>query len=127
MQTPQLPRPRMPRRNFTNPTKRSAFNRSKGICECHRIPHVFSTPCGMPLRDGQVWYEHINCDELSHDNSLDNCAALTPACGRYKTDYYDKPTIAKSNRVLDRARGIKRTQRPFRGWRKFNGEAVWAK
>lgn len=105
----------MSRREFSNPTKRAAYARSGGKCECHLMPHVFETFCGLPLGDGNVRYEHIDCDALSHDNSLENCAVLTIACWRYKTDKYDKPTIAKSNRVRDRARGIKRSKRPMPG------------
>lgn len=99
------------RLEFTNKTKRQAFERSNGFCECARVP-MLNRPlgCGMQLLDGRVRYEHVVPAELTRDNSLDNCAALTMACWREKTDTYDLPTIAKSNRVRDRARGIK-TQR----------------
>lgn len=96
------------RLEFKNETKRAAYDRSAGICECHRISHVFSTPCGQKLTDGRIRYEHIICDAMDPDNSLENCAVLTVACWRYKTDKYDLPTIAKSNRQRDRGHGIGR-------------------
>lgn len=119
------------RLEFKNETKRAAFDRSGGICECRRIPHVFSTPCGQKLTDGRIRYEHIICDAMDPDNSLDNCAVLTVACWRYKTDKYDLPTIAKSNRQRDDARGIKNDRRrkmqfgkDSRLKRKVNGQVV---
>lgn len=120
----------MSRLEFTNPTKRAALARSGGICECHRIPHIFETPCGQKLGDGNTFYEHIVCDALSPDNSLDNCAALTRNCWRYKTDSYDKPVIAKAKRNFDRANGIKAQGRKLPGGRfsnmkiRMNGQVV---
>jgi hypothetical protein len=100
------------RLEFTAKTKRLAFQRSGGTCECALVP-MLNRPngCGQPLRDGGIRYEHVLPDAIRPDNSLDNCACLTVACWREKTDSYDLPTIAKSNRQRDRARGI----RPRRG------------
>ena len=97
------------RSEFTSKTKRRAFARSNGVCECHLVPFLDRPDgCGVKLVDGRIRYEHINPVEISSDNSLENCAVLTLACWREKTDKYDLPIIAKSNRVRDRARGIKR-------------------
>lgn len=95
------------RNNFTKETKRSAYERSQGICECHLIPHVFKVACGRPLSPGNCFYEHVNPDAICGRNDLDNCCALTKTCWSYKTNSYDKPVIAKSNRTRDLARGIK--------------------
>ena len=95
------------RNEFPSPTKRQAFERSKGICECHLVPHVLAHPCGLPLGDGNTFYEHIDPDKISGRNDLGNCAALTRNCWRFKTDHYDLPVIAKNDRQLDGARGIK--------------------
>lgn len=104
------------RNNFPASVKREAFERSQGICECHLIPHVFKTFCGRPLGSGNTFYEHIDPDKISRNNDLDNCAVLTKTCWSYKTNAYDKPVIAKSNRVYDRARGIRPTvYRPLPG------------
>lgn len=98
------------RNNFSKDTKRQAFERSNGICECHLIPHVFKVACGCALGPGNVFYEHVNPDAISGRADLENCAALTKTCWSYKTNSYDKRVIAKSNRVQDRARGIRAEQ-----------------
>lgn len=119
----------MSRREFTPATKRAAFERANGTCECHRVPWL-NRPngCGVTLVTGQIFYEHVIPDRIRPDNSLDNCAALTTTCFREKTDSYDLPVIAKSNRVQDRARNIKpQHHRPIigtkrSGWKKhMNG------
>ena len=66
------------RREFSAQTRRDAFARSGGICECHRIPSLNRPQgCMVKLIDGATFYEHIRTSWHSHDNSLDNCAALT--------------------------------------------------
>lgn len=91
------------RLEFTAATKRDAFSRSGGICECHRIPWLNRPDgCGVRLVAGNIFYEHINPDAIRQDNSLDNAAVLCKTCWREKTDHYDRPVIAKSNHVRDR-------------------------
>lgn len=123
----------MPRLEFSNKTKRAAFERSTGFCECARVPDLRRPMgCGVRLADGQVRYEHIVQDAIRRDNSLDNCAALTLSCWREKTAKHDLPIIAKSNRVRDRARGIKRrragssflTNRDGKWKKKMDGSVV---
>ena len=99
------------RNNFTAATKREAYERSAGICECHLIPHVFKAACGRPLGPGNTFYEHIEPDRIGGLNDLDNCAALTKTCWKLKTSTYDRPTIDKSKRVADLARGIRSRSR----------------
>lgn len=104
------------RNNFTSATKREAFERSRGTCECHLIPHVFKNPCRQPFDSKGIRYEHIDPDAISKRSDLDNCATLRTPCWRYKTDSYDRKVIAKSNHTLDRTRGIRPTQhRPLVG------------
>ncbi len=110
---------RQRRNNFTSETKRQA------ICECHLIPHVFKVACGLSLSPGNTFYEHVDPDAISGRNDLGNCAVLTKTCWKFKTADYDLPTIAKSNRTQDRARGIYKP-RTITGWRSFNGTAVFA-
>lgn len=107
----------MPRLEFKSETKRLAFNRSHGICECHLIPWLKRPQgCGVRLVTGAINYEHILCNEIRPDNSLENCAVLTRTCWKEKTATYDLPLIAKSDRVQDRARGIKpQHHRPITG------------
>lgn len=95
------------RREFPSSVKREAYARSKGICECHLIPHVFKDPCGLPLGGGNTFYEHVDPDKISGRNDLRNAAVLTRNCWRYKTDRYDRKVIAKNDRQYDGARGIK--------------------
>lgn len=101
---------RRTRNNFASDTKRQAFERSRGICECHLIPHVFRIPCGCPLGPGNTFYEHIDPDAICGRNDLDNCAALTKTCWSVKTNSYDKPVIANVRRMGDRAHGIRPAQ-----------------
>lgn len=96
------------RRNFTKATKREALLRSAGICECHRVWQLKRPQgCGVALRSGHVYYEHIEQDALGGDNSLDNCAALTTTCWREKTDRIDLRVIARNNRQRDNAWGTR--------------------
>ena len=104
------------RREFPTSVKREAHRRSGGICECHLIPHVFKVFCGQPLGIGNTFYEHIVCDGIDGEPTLDNCAVLTKTCWKYKTDSYDKRVVAKTRRVGDIARNIKaQTFRPLPG------------
>ena len=116
---------RRARNNFSKDTKRAAYERSGGICECHLIPHVFKVACGLRLSPGNTFYEHINPDKISGRNDLDNAAVLTKTCWKIKTATFDLPTIAKSNRTQDRARGIYKP-RSITGWRKFDSTPVFA-
>ncbi len=70
------------RNNFTAATKREAFERAAGVCECSLIPHVFKVACGCALSPGNTFYEHIDPDAISGRNDLDNCAVLTKTCWR---------------------------------------------
>ena len=97
------------RLEFTAETKRLAYTRSHGTCECHRISFLRRPKeCGVILGSGNVFYEHILPDAIKPDNSLDNCAALSRTCWREKTSGYDRKLIAKSNHTRDRDRGIAR-------------------
>jgi len=97
------------RNEFSKDTKRQAFARSGGICECHLIPHVFKVACGLPLGEGNTFYEHIDPSRISGRNDLDNCAALTKTCWKIKTAHYDQPIIARVRKREDRAHGIRNT------------------
>jgi hypothetical protein len=98
------------RLEFTAETKREAFARSGGICECHSIPWLKRADgCGVRLMAGGIFYEHITPDAIRPDNSLSNCAVLSKTCWREKSYQYDIPLIAKSNRVRDRHFGTRAT------------------
>ena len=114
------------RREFNAQTKRDAYSRSGGICECHLIPWL-KRPfgCGVKLVTGAIFYEHIITDFHGSDNSLSNCATLCRTCWKEKTTRHDIPSIAKTKRARDAARGIK-PPRTITAWRRFDGTAVYA-
>lgn len=121
----------MTRLEFTTATQRQALARSKGICECHLIPHVFKVFCGLPLGNANTFFEHINPDGLRKDNSLENCCVLTRTCWSYKTHRYDQPVVARAKRISDKFNGIRNPWRQqFQGNRgsrlkkKLSGEVV---
>jgi hypothetical protein len=98
------------RREFSNEVRRQAFARSGDICECARVPSLptYGTGCGVALVTGAISYEHIVCDALEGEPTLENCACLTKTCWRLKTDTHDLPAIAKDRRQRDRNAGIRR-------------------
>lgn len=118
------------RNEFTNDTKRQAFERSGGVCECHLIPHVFpSGGCGCQLGPGNTFYEHVDPSRISGRNDLSNCATLTRTCWKLKTASYDLPVIARVRKREDRHRGIKRApslpgNRSDPRRKKINGQVV---
>lgn len=102
----------MSRVEFTKPTKRLALKRSGMKCEATGA--IYGLPpgqrCNAPLALG-VRFEHVDPDANSKDNSLENCDCVCPKCWRWKTDHYDKPLIAKTNRQRDKHLGITRPKR----------------
>jgi len=104
------------RREFSAKVKALAFKRAEGCCE----------GCGRKLFSGDIHYDHANPDALGGEPTLENCAVLCRSCHQAKTSKKDIPAIAKSNRVRNRHIGIKPPSK-FRGWRKMNGQVVWAK
>lgn len=100
------------RLNFTAATKREAYARSCGICECHRVPWLRRPRgCGVRLVAGAIRYEHIIQDAIRPDNSLGNAAVLTKTCWLEKTARIDLPTIAKTKRIGDRHIGAQASPR----------------
>lgn len=91
------------RREFTPATKRLAADRANGHCEM-----IWDGErCNAPLRAGAYHFDHKNPDHFSKDNSLENCQVICIRCHKLKTGQIDRPTIARSNRIRDRDRGIK--------------------
>lgn len=108
------------RLEFTARTKREAYARSNGICECHLlvdVPGIVRGGCGTPLTPlTGIYYEHINQAFVHDDNSLGNCAVLTRTCWTIKTRFADLPTVARVKQRIDRNIGIRRTSAsPFPG------------
>lgn len=99
----------MPRREFTKDTRRQAYARSGGICECHRVPQLKRPRgCGQRLGPADTFYEHIIQDGIGGDPSLENCAVLVKTCWKEKSNLIDIPTVAEAKRQHDREIGIGR-------------------
>lgn len=132
------------RHEFDRKTKRSAWERSCGRCE--GVIDVDGNyvgdltwlrtfagadregwrRCDAILQLGRHVYDHIDPDYFSGCNDLENCQVLCQQCDAAKTAK-DHGDIAKSKRIVDKAIKAKTSRRPFRGWRNFRGEQVWAK
>ena len=109
----------MPRREFAKPTKRAALKRSGKLCEATGPLYGLEEGqrCNVSLADG-VEFDHIDLDANSKDNSLENCAAVCPACHRFKTANHDIPKAAKTLRQQDKNLGIRKPKgRPLPGTR----------
>ena len=104
---------RSKRKDFSRETKRQAWERAAGICECHRIasygiPGFKAGGCYQMLGPvGNIFYEHIIADRAGGKPTLENCAVLTRACWKIKTATNDLPLAAKVRRQEDMARGIR--------------------
>jgi 5-methylcytosine-specific restriction protein A len=105
----------MARREFTKATKRAALARSGGRCEAVGAWYNLAPGCrcNAPLAAG-VEFDHIVLDANSHDNSLENCAAVCIPCHRFKSAKIDTPKAAKTLRQQDKARGIARPKQQIR-------------
>jgi 5-methylcytosine-specific restriction protein A len=110
------------RREFSKQVKRDAFARAEGYCE--GMPYG-GERCPVKLTLGKYHYDHVIPDGLGGEPILDNCAVLCVACHKDKTTTKDVPAIAKTKRIQDGQKGIKKP-RTIRAWRKFNGAAVFA-
>jgi 5-methylcytosine-specific restriction endonuclease McrA len=102
------------RREFSKATKRLALKRSGFLCEA--VGAMYNLPvgkrCNSPLGSG-VEYDHIVLEANSHDNSLENCAAVCIKCHRWKSAKHDTPMAAKTVRMQDKFNGIERKKAPI--------------
>lgn len=89
------------RREFPKQVKRQAFDRAEGKCEL----------CGVRLTFGKYAYDHIIPDGLGGEPVLDNCQVACNVCHGEKTGKQDIPRIAKTKRISDREKGIKKPSR----------------
>ena len=109
------------RREFSKQVKRDAFMRANGRCE----GNPYGDRCPVKLTIGKYHYDNVIPDGLGGEPTLDNCAVLCVACHKDKTTSKDVPAIAKTKRIQDRERGIKKPRSMTR-WRKFDGTVVTA-
>lgn len=109
------------RREFSKQVRRDAFMRANGQCE----GKPYGERCCVRLTLGKYHYDHDIPDALGGEPVLENCVVLCIACHKDKTATKDVPAIAKTKRIQDRQKGIKRPRTMTR-WRKFSGEIVHA-
>jgi 5-methylcytosine-specific restriction endonuclease McrA len=105
------------RREFSKAVMRDAAARAGGRCE--------NPNCGARLALGDFHYDHIIPDALGGEPTLDNCQVICRACHKEKTGKADIPRIAKTKRISDREKGIRKPRTIIR-WRRFDGSVVEA-
>lgn len=98
------------RREFPAKIKLAAWQR----CQRDGKPHCEG--CGHRII-GVPEYDHIVPDGLGGEPTLENCSVLCGKCHRIKTHTQDRPVMAKADRQMKAAAGIKRKSRPFPGGR----------
>ena len=84
---------------FSQPTRKAAWERADGICECG---------CGVPFGPhpkDRPEYDHDLPADLGGDGSLGNCRVLRRCCHRAKTDA-DIRMIAKARRGEKKRAGL---------------------
>ena len=95
---------------FSKPVKREALKRAGNRCEA--MGAMYGLPegvrCSADLGYG-VNFDHIILEANSKDNSLENCAAVCIKCHGWKTAKHDTPMAAKTVRMQDKARGIRKS------------------
>lgn len=113
----------MARREFPAKVKLAAWNR----CQRDGRPHC--EDCNLPIL-GLPEYDHVVADGLGGEPTLENCQVLCGKCHKRKTHGEDRPIMAKADKQLKSAAGIKRKSKPFPGgrnsrWKKLvTGEVV---
>ena len=118
----------MSRTEFSMKTKKAAWDRAGGICECG---------CGREVggKDpkSRPDYDHILADALGGDNSLENCQCIRFDCHKLKTASTDIKHIAKARRGEKQRAGLKPMKRPMPGSKgsgmrkKMDGTVVFVK
>jgi 5-methylcytosine-specific restriction enzyme A len=107
----------MTRKRLSARERERCFDSTGGIC------HL----CRRPILPGDAW-------EASHEIPLAIGGEDTPEnrmpahkhCHARRTALVDKPRIAKTKRQRQKHIGAKpKSQRGFRGWRRFSGEIIW--
>jgi 5-methylcytosine-specific restriction protein A len=81
--------------------------------------------CGRKVQVAERWQaDHPRALGLSGPDDPDLLVVLGPCCTASK-NAADIHAIARAKRMKARHVGAYRSKRPFRGWRRFNGERVW--
>ena len=97
------------RQEFPKIVRRNVAFRAEGKCES----------CRLRLKRGEGHYDHIIPDALGGEPTEDNCQLICAPCHKIKTATKDIPIIAKTKRIQDRERGIRKpSQIKSAGFRK---------
>ncbi|MDD9726096.1 HNH endonuclease signature motif containing protein [Roseovarius sp. SK2] len=107
----------MTRAEFTMKTKRAAWDRAGGVCECG---------CGQPFGKHpkeRPEYHHRVEAAIGGDNSLDNCWCIRSDCHRAITSNVSAPRAAKVRREDKRQRGLSKPKQKI-SYRRFDGTPV---
>lgn len=93
----------MIRQEFTKNTKRAAWERSGGICQCG---------CGQRITTPE--YDHWPVPAaLGGSNALNNCRVLDKRCHRKLTAEHDTPRVKKATRVFEKRINAREKRRGF--------------
>ena len=95
----------MTRAEFSKRTKIEAFAIAGGRCQCG---------CGSKLTPGEVEYDHRIPAAIGGSNDLNNCVVMRKKCHRQKTTDKDIPEISKSQRIAEKAMGLRKSRSGFR-------------
>ncbi|MBA3241599.1 MAG: HNH endonuclease [Acidobacteria bacterium] len=108
------------RGEFSNPTRRQAFERAGGRCEI----------CAIPFTPGKFAYDHRDPEWMCGDSTLGNCQVICNQCHADKTAV-DAGNRSHVKRLIDRQLGIPKRKGPpmagtrASGWKKLmNGQVV---
>lgn len=114
----------MSRSEFPVKTRKLAWDRAAGLCECG---------CGMPFTSqvkDRPNYDHRIPDYSGGKNDLENCMVIRFCCHALKTKTKDMPIITKIRREDKRRKGFERRKNKIAGSKgsgfrkKMNGTVV---
>jgi len=102
----------MSRHEFSQATRRAAWKRAAGTCECGCAqPFDLDHPKGCPR------YDHELPDFLGGTTDLENCKVVRLDCHERKTAAEDLPKIKKVRREDKRKLGLERQKAKIPGSR----------
>lgn len=97
------------RAEFSKATKRAALERSGGRCEASGKWYGFEpgVRCNSLLANG-LQFDHAIADAIGGKPTLENCVCACKLCHAFKTVTRDITLAAKTQRIQDKHRGIKK-------------------
>lgn len=106
------------RLEFSQATRKAAWERARGTCECG-----CARPFGKHPRERPEFHHRIEAIS-GGDNSLENCLCIRVDCHKAITASQSAPKAAKIRREDKRQRGLERRKKKI-PYRRFNGDAVY--